>query len=65
VRRNGVHDLHHLADFYAEAVPDGGKAVHWARRDNALRENFCTQAARCLGRARGITPRLSRFHVHR
>jgi hypothetical protein len=45
VRRGGVHYLHHLADFYAEAMPDGAKAVAWARRDLALRENFSTQAA--------------------
>jgi tetratricopeptide (TPR) repeat protein len=45
VRRGGVHYLHHLADFYAEAMPDGAKAVDWARRDVALRENFATQAA--------------------
>ena len=45
VRRGGVHYLHHLADFYAEAMPDGPKAVDWARRDLALRENYATQAA--------------------
>jgi hypothetical protein len=45
VRRGGVHYLHHLADFYAEARIDGAKAVEWARRDLALRENFSTQAA--------------------
>jgi tetratricopeptide (TPR) repeat protein len=45
VRRGGVHYLHHLADFYAEAMPDGAKAVAWARRDLALRENFSTRAA--------------------
>jgi tetratricopeptide (TPR) repeat protein len=45
VRRGGVHYFHHLADFYAEAMPDGTKAVEWARRDLALRENFSTQAA--------------------
>jgi tetratricopeptide (TPR) repeat protein len=45
VRRGGVHYLHHLADFYAEAMTDGAKAVAWARRDLALRENFSTQAA--------------------
>jgi tetratricopeptide (TPR) repeat protein len=44
-RRGGVHYLHHLADFYSEAMPDGAKAVAWARRDLALRENFSTQAA--------------------
>src|SRR5262249_37036669 len=45
VRRGGVHYFHHLADFYAEAMPDGAKAVNWARRDLALRENSSTQAA--------------------
>jgi tetratricopeptide (TPR) repeat protein len=45
VRRGGVHYLHHLADFYAEAMIDGAKAVEWARRDLALRENYATQAA--------------------
>jgi tetratricopeptide (TPR) repeat protein len=45
VRRGGVHDLHHLADFYSEAMPDGAKAVAWARRDLALRANFSTRAA--------------------
>jgi tetratricopeptide (TPR) repeat protein len=45
VRRGGVHYYHHLADFFAEAVPDGAQAVIWARRDIALRENFSTQAA--------------------
>jgi tetratricopeptide (TPR) repeat protein len=44
-RRGGVHYDHHLAGFYCEAMVDGGKAVHWARRDIALRENFSTQAA--------------------
>jgi tetratricopeptide (TPR) repeat protein len=44
VRSGGVHYYHHLADFYAEAVPDGRRAVDWARRDLALRENFNTQA---------------------
>jgi tetratricopeptide (TPR) repeat protein len=44
-RRGGVHYLHHLADFYAEAMIDGAKAVAWARRDLALRENFSKQAA--------------------
>jgi hypothetical protein len=45
VRRGGVHYDHHLADFYCEAMVDGAKAVHWARRDIALRENFSTPAA--------------------
>jgi tetratricopeptide (TPR) repeat protein len=45
VRRGGVHYLHHLADFYSEAMIDGAKAVDWARRDIALRENAATQAA--------------------
>lgn len=45
VRRGGVHSLHHLADFYAEAMIDGAKALEWARRDLALRETFSTQAA--------------------
>jgi tetratricopeptide (TPR) repeat protein len=45
VRRGGVHYLHHLADFYAEAMIDGAKAVAWARRDLALRENYATQSA--------------------
>jgi tetratricopeptide (TPR) repeat protein len=45
VRRGGVHYWHHLADFYAEAMIDGAKAVEWARRDLALRENAATQAA--------------------
>src|SRR5262249_31757490 len=43
--RGGVHYLHHLADFHAEAMIDGAKAVAWARRDLALRENVSTQAA--------------------
>ncbi len=45
VRRGGVHYFHHLADFYSEAMVDGARAVDWARRDLALRENFSTQAA--------------------
>jgi tetratricopeptide (TPR) repeat protein len=45
VRRGGVHYFHHLADFHSEAMIDGAKAVDWARRDMALRENFSTQAA--------------------
>jgi tetratricopeptide (TPR) repeat protein len=45
VRRGGVHYWHHLADFYSEAMIDGAKAVDWARRDLALRENPATQAA--------------------
>jgi len=45
VRAGGVHYYHHFADFYAEAMADGAKAVAWARRDLALRENFSTQAA--------------------
>jgi hypothetical protein len=45
VRRGGVHYFHHLADFYAEAMIDGAKAVEWARRDLVLRENYATQAS--------------------
>src|SRR5262249_16939615 len=45
VRRGGVHFFHHLADFYAEAMIDGAKAVDWARRDRPLREHYATQAA--------------------
>src|SRR5262249_7674657 len=45
VRRGGVHYLHHLADLYSETMVDGARAVDWARRDLALRENFSTQAA--------------------
>jgi tetratricopeptide (TPR) repeat protein len=45
VRHGGVHYFHHLADFYSEAMVDGARAVDWARRDLALRENFSTQAA--------------------
>jgi tetratricopeptide (TPR) repeat protein len=45
VRRGGVHYFHHLAHFYSEAMEDGAKAVDWARRDLALRENCFTQAA--------------------
>jgi tetratricopeptide (TPR) repeat protein len=45
VRCGGVHYFHHLADFYSEAMVDGARAVDWARRDLALRENFSTQAA--------------------
>jgi len=45
IRAGGVHYYHHLADFYAEAMVDGAKAVDWARRDLALRENCSTQAA--------------------
>ena len=45
VRRGGVHYFHHLTDFYSEAMVDGARAVDWARRDLALRENFSTQAA--------------------
>ncbi len=45
VRRGGVHYFHHLADFYAEAMIDGARAVEWARRDLALRENVSTRAA--------------------
>jgi tetratricopeptide (TPR) repeat protein len=44
VRAGGVHYYHHLADFYAEAMVDGAKAVDWARRDLALRENSSTRA---------------------
>jgi tetratricopeptide (TPR) repeat protein len=45
VRHGGVHYFHHLVDLYSEAMIDGAKAVDWARRDLALRENFSTQAA--------------------
>jgi tetratricopeptide (TPR) repeat protein len=48
-----VHYFHHLADFHAEAMPDGAKAVDWARRDLALRENFSTQAALAWALLRG------------
>ncbi len=44
-RRGGVHYYHHLVDFYADVRKDGAKAVDWARRDIALRDNFSTQAA--------------------
>jgi tetratricopeptide (TPR) repeat protein len=45
VQHGGVHYFHHLAHFYSEAMEDGAKAVDWARRDLALRENCFTQAA--------------------
>jgi tetratricopeptide (TPR) repeat protein len=45
VRRGGVHYYHHLVDFYCDVARDGAAAVHWARKDIALRENFFTQAA--------------------
>jgi tetratricopeptide (TPR) repeat protein len=57
VRNGGVHYYHHLADFYCEAMPDGAKAVDWARRDMALRENFSTQAALAWALMRNGEPR--------
>jgi len=43
--RGEVHYYHHLVDFYSDVAEDGARAVEWARRDLALRENFSTQAA--------------------
>ena len=43
--RGDVHYYHHLVDFYSDVAEDGAQAVHWARQDLALRENFSTQAA--------------------
>ena len=43
--RGGVHYYHHLVDFYADVRRDGPEAVHWARRDITLRDNFATRAA--------------------
>jgi tetratricopeptide (TPR) repeat protein len=43
--RGEVHYYHHLADLYADVLHDGAAAVHWARRDLELRQNFSTQAA--------------------
>jgi tetratricopeptide (TPR) repeat protein len=45
VRRGGVHYYHHLVDYYCDVARDGAAAVHWARKDIALRENFFTQSA--------------------
>jgi tetratricopeptide (TPR) repeat protein len=45
VHRGGVHYYHHLVDFYCDVARDGAAAVHWAREDIALRENFFTQGA--------------------
>jgi len=56
VRRGGVHYIHHLADFYCEAIANGARAVEWARRDVALRENFITQAALAWALMRGGAP---------
>jgi tetratricopeptide (TPR) repeat protein len=44
-RRGDVHYYHHLVDFYSDVAEDGPEAVHWARKDLALRNNFATQAA--------------------
>ena len=40
-----MHYYHHLVDFYSDVAEDGPQAVHWARQDLALRENFSTQGA--------------------
>jgi tetratricopeptide (TPR) repeat protein len=44
-RRGEVHFRHHLADYYTEVARDGARAVRWARRDLALRQNFATETA--------------------
>jgi tetratricopeptide (TPR) repeat protein len=43
--RGDVHYYHHLVDYYSDVAEDGPQAVHWARQDLALRENFSTQGA--------------------
>jgi tetratricopeptide (TPR) repeat protein len=40
-----VHYYHHLADYYADSGNRPEEAVHWARKDLALRANFSTQSA--------------------
>jgi tetratricopeptide (TPR) repeat protein len=45
VGRGGVHYLHHLADFFADARPHPEEAVRWAEQDERMRPNFSTQAA--------------------
>jgi tetratricopeptide (TPR) repeat protein len=44
VRRGGVHYLHHLADFYADARLEPAEALKWAERDMKMRPNFSTQS---------------------
>jgi tetratricopeptide (TPR) repeat protein len=56
VRRGGVHYIHHLADFHCEAIANGPRAVEWARRDVALRENFATEATLAWALMRGGAP---------
>jgi tetratricopeptide (TPR) repeat protein len=45
VERGMVHYYHHLADLHADAGGRPAEAVHWARKDIALRSNFSTQSA--------------------
>jgi tetratricopeptide (TPR) repeat protein len=47
--RGEVHFFHHLTDYYSNVAKDGGAAVHWARADLQLRENFYTQSALAWG----------------
>jgi len=44
VRRGGVHYLHHLADFYADARLEPAEALRWAEQDMKMRPNFSTQS---------------------
>ena len=43
-RQGDVHYFHHLADLYADGLPQPAEAVHWARKDIAQRSNFSTQS---------------------
>lgn len=45
VRHGGVHYLHHLADFFADARLDPAESLRWAEQDERMRSNFSTQGA--------------------
>ncbi len=44
VQHGGVHYLHHLADFYADARLEPGEALKWAQQDFEMRPNYTTRA---------------------
>ena len=44
VARGGVHYLHHLADFYADARLEPEEALKWAEQDMKMRPSFSTQS---------------------
>jgi tetratricopeptide (TPR) repeat protein len=63
--RGEVHYYHHLTEYFADVVHDGGEAVKWARKDIELRDNYRTQTAlawalHCAGQSAAGVPYVKR-----